>query len=278
MTILLHLFAAALYLGLATHFWRTRWRGAVRSQVQPHGALLGWERGLLLVALVVHGVVLNQGIFADGVMRFGFSVSLSMMLWLAIAAYWIESFYTRMEGLQILGFPLAAICTLLPLVWPSPHLQANTDTLAFRVHFIMAMLAYSLFSLAAMHVLLMAAAERSLHKGRLLPLLSSLPPLLIMEALLFRLIYIAFFLLTLTVLSGVFFSEALFGKPWSVDHKTIFGFISWLIFAALLLGRHLRGWRGKLAMRWTLAGFVALLLAYVGSHFVIEVILHRAAA
>ncbi|SMB25189.1 conserved membrane protein of unknown function [Sterolibacterium denitrificans] len=276
--ILLHLLAAALYLGLAGHFWRTRWRGAVRSQTQPHGALHGWERGLLLVTLALHGVVLNQGIFADGVMRFGFSVSLSMMLWLAIAAYWIESFYTRMEGLQILGFPLAAVCSLLPLVWPSPHLQANTDTLAFRAHFIVAMLAYSLFSLAAMHVLLMAAAERSLHKGRLLPLLSSLPPLLTMEALLFRLIYIGFFLLTLTVLSGVFFSEALFGKPWSIDHKTVFGFISWLIFAALLLGRHLRGWRGRLAMRWTLAGFAVLLLAYVGSHFVIEVILHRAAA
>lgn len=280
--ILLHLLAAALYLGLAGHFWRTRWRGAVLSQTQtqtqPHGALHGWERVLLLVALVLHGIVLNQGIFADGVMRFGFSVSLSMMLWLAIAAYWIESFYTRMEGLQILGFPLAAVCSLLPLVWPSPHLQANTDTLAFRAHFIVAMLAYSLFSLAAMHVLLMAAAERSLHKGRLLPLLSSLPPLLTMEALLFRLIYIGFFLLTLTVLSGVFFSEALFGKPWSVDHKTIFGFISWLIFAALLLGRHLRGWRGRLAMRWTLAGFAVLLLAYVGSHFVIEVILHRTAA
>lgn len=40
MTILLHLFAAALYLGLATHFWRTRWRGAVRSQVQEVNRLL----------------------------------------------------------------------------------------------------------------------------------------------------------------------------------------------------------------------------------------------
>jgi ABC-type uncharacterized transport system permease subunit len=62
----------------------------------------------------------------------------------------------------------------------------------------------------------------------------------------------------------------------SFEHKTVFAFISWLIFAALLLGRHLRGWRGRLALRWTLAGFATLLLAYVGSHFVVEVILHRA--
>ncbi len=274
-TILLHLLAAALYLGLATHFWRTRWRGAALSQ--PLVGLSGWERGVLACTLIVHGIALNQDIFTDGPMRFGFSVSLSMMLWLAIAVYWIESFYARMEGLQIFGFPLAATCVILPLLLPSPHLQTQTDTLAFRAHFIMAMLAYSLFTLAALHALLMTAAERNLHRGRLPPLLAGLPPLLTMEALLFRLIHIAFLLLTATLLSGIFFSEALFGKAMSFDHKTVFAFISWLIFAALLLGRHRRGWRGRLALRWTLAGFAALLLAYVGSHFVVEVILHRSA-
>lgn len=280
-TILLHLLAASLYLGLAAHFWRTRWRGAALSQ--PLTGLSRWERGALACALLVHGIVLNQDIFIDGTMggmgsmRFGFSVSLSMMLWLAIAVYWIESFYARMEGLQMFGFPLAAACVILPLLLPSPHLQTQTDTLAFRAHFIMAMLAYSLFTLAALHALLMTAAERSLHRGRLPPLLAGLPPLLTMEALLFRLIHIAFFLLTATLLSGIFFSEALFGKAMSFDHKTVFAFISWLIFAALLLGRHRRGWRGRLALRWTLAGFATLLLAYVGSHFVVEVILHRSA-
>lgn len=273
MSILLYLLVASAYLGLAAHFWRTRWRGAVLNQ--PAGGLRRWERGLLLVTLAAHGVVLAQGIFADGIMRFGFSVSLSMMFWLAIAMYWVESFYARMEGLQMFGFPLAAICVLLPAIMPSPHLQANTDNLVFRAHFIMAMLAYSLFTLAALHALLMALAEKSLHKGRLSPFLAGLPPLLTMESLLFRLIHMAFALLTLTLLTGVFFSEALFGRPMSLDHKTTFAFLSWMIFAALLLGRHLRGWRGKLALRWTLAGFATLLLAYVGSHFVVEVILHR---
>ncbi len=273
MSILLYLLVASAYLGLAVHFWRTRWRGAVLDQ--PAGGLRRWERGLLLATLSLHGVLLAQSIFADGIMRFGFSVSLSMMFWLAIAVYWVESFYARMEGLQMFGFPLAALFSFLPAFMPSPHLQANTDSLAFRIHFIMAMLSYSLFTLAALHALLMAAAEKSLHKGRLLPMLAGLPPLLTMEALLFRLIHIAFVLLTLTLLTGVFFSEDLFGRPMAFDHKTIFAFLSWLIFAALLLGRHLRGWRGKLALRWTLAGFAVLLLAYVGSHFVVEVILHR---
>jgi len=272
---LLHFLAATLYAGLAAHSWRTRWRGAALAL--PLTALLPWERALLLAALWIHAITLSHEVFADGGIRFGFSLSLSMMIWLAIVLYWIESFYTRMEGLQMLGLPLAAVCVLLPALFPGQPLLVNADSIAFRLHFLIAMLAYSLFTLAALHALLMAAAEKRLHRGHLSPFLARLPPLMTMEALLFRLINIGFLLLTLTVVSGVFFSERLFGKALSFDHKTVFGLISWLIFGALLVGRHLRGWRGRLALRWTMAGFVALMLAYVGSRFVIEVILGRAA-
>ena len=128
----------------------------------------------------------------------------------------------------------------------------------------------------ALFVLLMALLERRLHDGTLTHVLQKLPPLLTMEALLFRIIWAGFILLTLTLASGVFFSEELFGKPAPVNHKTVFGFISWLIFGALLVGRHVYGWRGRKAVRWTLAGFLALVLAYIGSRFVLEVILGRA--
>ncbi|TRZ63914.1 MAG: cytochrome C biogenesis protein [Rhodocyclaceae bacterium] len=273
--ILLHLLAATLYAALAVHFWRTRWRGALLAQ--PVTGLLPWERWLLLAALALHGITVGQEIFNDGAMRFGFSVALSLMIWLAITLYWIESFYARMDGLQMLGLPLATVGVLLPAIFPSQHLLVNADSAAFRAHFLMAMLAYSLFTLAALHALLMALAEKRLHQGRLSPLLAGLPPLLTMEALLFRLIHIAFLLLTLTLISGIFFSETLFGKALAFNHKTVFAILSWLIFAALLIGRHLRGWRGRLALRWTLSGFAALLLAYVGSRFVLEVILGRVA-
>jgi len=164
----------------------------------------------------------------------------------------------------------------LPSIFPGQHLLANADSLQFRAHFLIAMLAYSLFTLAALHAMLMAFAEKQLHRGRLTPLLAGLPPLLTMETLLFRLIHVAFALLTLTLASGILFSESLFGKALTFNHKTVFAILSWFIFAHLLAGRHFRGWRGRKALRWTLAGFVALLLAYVGSRFVLEVILGRA--
>lgn len=272
---LLHSLAATLYLGLATHFWRSRWRGAVLNQ--PVRGLAGWERGWLLAALVLHGLTLGMEIFpADGFgMRFGFAVALSMITWLAVSLYWIESFYARMEGLQMLGLPLAALCGLLPWVLPGQHLLSNANSPLFRLHFLMAMLAYSLFTLAALHAILMAVTERRLHRGRMTPLFAGLPPLLTMEALLFRLIHIAFALLTLTLASGIFFSEQIFGKALPFNHKTVFALLSWLIFAALLFGRYRYGWRGKKALRWTLTGFGVLLLAYVGSRFVLEVILGR---
>lgn len=273
--ILLHLLAAALYLSLAAHFWRTRWRGPALNQ--PPSTLGSGERIWLLAALVCHGGSVLNEVFGSGHMRFGFAVAISLMLWLALAFYWIESFYARMEGLQMLGLPLAAAGVLLPPLFPSPHLLVYADSPLFRAHFLIAMLSYSLFTLAALHAMLMMVAERSLHRGRLPRIIANLPPLLTMEKLLFRLIHIAFVLLTLTLLSGVFFSEELFGKVLSFNHKTVFALLSWLIFAALLVGRHLRGWRGQLALRWTLAGFTALLLAYVGSRFVLEVLLHRVA-
>jgi ABC-type uncharacterized transport system permease subunit len=270
----MHSLAAALYAGLAAHLWRTRWRGAVLDQ--PAGGLKLGERSMLLLALVAHAVSLRMTIFDGESLHFGFAIALSVMLWLAIALYWIESFYARMDGLQVLGLPAAAVAAMLPALFSEAHVLTNAGSMAFRLHFLTAMLAYSLFTLAAFHALLMAAAEKSLHHGgRISPLLAGLPPLLTMEKLLFRLIHVAFILLTFTLVSGGFFSETLFGKALTFNHKTVFAILSWLIFAALLAGRHWRGWRGRVALRWTLAGFGVLLLAYVGSRFVLEVILAR---
>ncbi len=274
----MHLIAASLYAALSARLWQTRWhprrRGQQAAQAAPNrlGIL---ERALLLAALFVHGATLGDDIIDGNIMHFSFAIALSFMLWLAIALYWIESFYTRMEGLLAIGLPATAVAALLPIVVTEHHELINASSAAFRLHFLIAMLAYSLFTLAALHALLMSVVEKNLHRGRLSPLLSGLPPLLTMETLLFRLINIAFVLLTMTLVSGIAFSETLFGKALTINHKTIFGILSWVIFAGLLTGRHLRGWRGRIALRWTLSGFVVLLLAYVGYRFVLEVILGR---
>ena len=273
-SILLHLLPATLYTALGVRFWHSRWHAPALSS-RP--GLRPWERALMLLALLAHGFALHSMFFSPEGIHFGFSLALSLMLWLAILFYWIESLYARLEGLQTLGMPVAAVCSLLPAFFPGAHVLENASAPLFRAHFVVAMLAYSLFTLAALHAMLMSVAERRLHGAHLTRAFAALPPLLTMETLLFRLIGIAFVLLTLTVGSGVLFSEALFGKAFRLDHKTVFAIISWLIFGSLLVGRHFQGWRGKKAQYWTLAGFIALMLAYVGSRFVAEVLLGRAA-
>lgn len=234
-----------------------------------------WERAALFAALAIQGFGLYEGLFGAGGMRFSFSFALSLMLWLAVLIYWLESFRSRMDGLQPMVLPLAALAAIAPALFPQLRVVAHAGAWGFQLHFLTAMLAYSLFTLSALHAIFMGFAERKLHQRAITKSLTSLPPILTMEALLFRMISVAFGLLTLALVSGVMFSEAIFGKAMVVDHKTLFAFASWGIFAALLFGRHVYGWRGRVALRWTLAGFLVLLLAYIGSRFVAEVLLHR---
>jgi ABC-type uncharacterized transport system permease subunit len=269
-SILLHLFPASLYAGLGIYCWRVRVGGVSAATALPRG-----ERVLLAIALLAHGFALHRAIFPGPEMLFGFAVALSLMVWLAICFCWVETLYNRLDGLLSIALPIGAATSVLPVVFPATNTLPYADSPVFRVHLVIAMLAYSLFTLAMLHAMLMAIATRQLHHARFSKALASLPPLLTMESLLFRLIGIAFVLLTLTLVTGVMFSESLLGTAFRLDHKTVFTSISWLLFGVLLVGRHARGWRGRLALRWTLAGFIALMLAYVGSHFVLEVILRH---
>lgn len=289
--ILLYALAALLYAGLAAQFWRTRWR----ATAPPSPGLARWERAAILVPLALHSWLLYDGLFAAPELRFGFGQALSVTLWLAVLIYWFESAFVNLEGMQALVLPLAAICVVLPALFPGLAAPPYAHGFGFRAHLTLAMLAYSLFTIGALHALLMALLEGTLHgdrfravrresaahaerqggAGLLAGPLSSLPPLLTLERLLFRILTLGFVLLTLTLATGALFSEEVFGKAFRFNHKTLFAVISWVIFGLLLAGRWRYGWRGRKALRWTLAGFLALLLAYVGSRFVLEVVVGR---
>jgi ABC-type uncharacterized transport system permease subunit len=274
MEILAYMGTALLYGGLAVYFWRTRWASAPANA--PQRALSPMtDHYAVFVPLALHAFLLGRSLFAPDGLHLGLANALSAILWLTVLIYWIGNFFYRLDGLQALVLPLAAAAVILPGVMPPARALANTDLIAFKMHLLIAMLAYSLFTIASLHVLLMALIERRLHDGSVTQVLQKLPPLLTMEAMLFRIIWAGFILLTLTLGSGVVFSEELFGKAAPMNHKTVFGFLSWLIFAALLAGRHIYGWRGRMAVRWTLAGFLTLVLAYIGSKFVLEVLLGR---
>ena len=272
MSILPYLLTAFLYAALAFLFWRRHWAPAAIEATRA----ATWEHVLALVPLALHGFLLSQSMFGTDGLRLGVGNALSAILWLTVLIYWSGGFVQRLDGLQMLVMPVAAAAVLMPALLPAVKALPNTEFFALRAHLVIALLAYSLFTIASLHVLLMAIIERRLHTGALPASLQKMPPLLTMETLLFRIILAGFVLLTLTLASGIVFSEELFGKAARFNHKTVFGVLSWLIFGALLAGRYGYGWRGRVAMRWTLAGFLMLVLAYIGSRFVLEIILGRA--
>ena len=234
------------------------------------------ELVLVPVALVLHATLLYRSVLAPEGLDLNVANAVSMLVWLTVLIYWLASLaFDGLSGMLGMMAPVAFVAAGLPALMPLHHIVNYGGDPLFVLHFGVAMLAYSLFIVATVHALVMLAEEKWLHRGVLPPFLRTLPPLLVMEALLFRILLAAFVLLTLTVLSGVFFSEQLFHKPFEFNHKTVFAIVSWLIFGGLLAGRQLRGWRGRTAVYWTLAGFTALMLAYVGSKAVLELVLKR---
>ena len=237
----------------------------------------------IFVILVIHGIQLHDSVFTAQGFVFGFAQDLSLIAWVGLAFYWFQSWFLPISSLRWMALLFAMICAFLPTIFPGALIspKAVSDPW-FKGHFIVATISVGLLSLAAMHAMLMSIQDRALHRqlaivpnSRAALWLEGLPPLMTMESLLFNLLYVGFALLTLTVFSGLLFSQTLFGKPLVFDHKTIFALISWVLFGGLLIVRWRVGLRGRAAIRWVLSAYTALLLAYVGSRFVMEVILQR---
>jgi len=249
-------------------------------------AHLGWPgRSALLLGLLLHALGLVQAIIHGSQLYLGWSLALSVAVCLGMMVFWLESLVMRIDGLLVLLLPVAALITAQTALFPGNRLIANASNGWLRLHLLIALIAYGLTTVSALQALLMAALDNALHRppqaqmhgwrGIIHRVLDAMPPLLTQEHLLFRLIAISFFALTLTVLSGVQVSLQLLGQVFALDHKTVFSLLSWLTFACLLLGRYAWGWRGRRALRGTLLGFAFLILAYSGTHFVLDVILRR---
>jgi ABC-type uncharacterized transport system permease subunit len=156
---------------------------------------------------------------------------------------------------------------------PSDRLLPADASVGLRLHVLFSILAYSLLSIAALEALMLAWAERQLKRKRPRMIMQFLPPLATMEAFMFQILGVGFLLLSLSLGTGLMFLDDMFAQH--LVHKTVLSIAAWLVFAALLAGRYYLGWRGRIAVRATIAGFLLLMLAYFGSKIVLELILKR---
>ena len=232
------------------------------------GALmLGWGAALL------HAMILAQTVFEPAGLNLGFFNALSFTSGLIGVVLLAAAMVRPVENLGILALPFAALTLVLGLWFPAERIVVGAGCWPLELHIFIAILAYSLLTLAAAQAALLAIQDHRLRRRLPGGFLRGIPPLTTMENLLFQMIGAGFVLLSITLISGLFFLEDLFTQY--LAHKAVLSFVAWGVFGVLLWGRWRFGWRGRTAIRWTLSGFAFLALAYFGSKLVLELILKR---
>ena len=174
---------------------------------------------------------------------------------------------------SLVALPLSVMIVLAEATISAPTLEITKANGHITAHIITSVIAFGVLSIAGVYAVFVALIDHLLRRHSFNRLVQTLPALETLEGLLFHLIKVGFAVLTISLLTGLVYVDDLFGQH--LAHKTLLSLFAWLIFATLLWGRWKRGWRGRVAVRMTLAGIVLLLLSYFGSKLVLEVILDR---
>jgi ABC-type uncharacterized transport system permease subunit len=260
---LLALLAALLYLAAAGGLVR-----ALRSDPDTGRGMYWLAAPAIAAHLAVHALGWARLNGPD--LHFFAALSLVALGMAALAT--LAAATQRMAALGVIVYPLAA--ALAPLYEFAGHGRATDLDWRLQLHAWLALLAYATLALSALIALLLWAQDRALRARHIPPLLRALPPLVQLEALLFRSLWVSFVLLSATLLTGILFVENLLAQH--LWHKTVLSVLSWMVLGALLFGRWRYGWRGARALKLVLTSMALLLLAFFGSKFVLELLLHRA--
>ena len=231
--------------------------------------------GLALPAVLIHAILLWQAVWTTAGLNLSLFNAASLLGWLMAAMLVLAAIRQPVYSLGLVVFPFAGITLVLAETLGVPGARPVAVGQPVDLHVISSVAAYAVLGLATAQALLLAWQESALRHRRAGAVLGLLPPLQSMEALLFQLLASGFALLSISLVTGWLFVDNLFAQD--LVHKTVLSMVAWLVFAGLLIGRHRAGWRGRTAIRWTLAGFLLLALAYFGSKAVLELILSRPA-
>lgn len=229
--------------------------------------------GLGFAALALHLVNVAVVIRTDAGYDFGFFHITTLFSWVMVAIVLLSSLRRPLQNLFLVLFPIAVLSLLSATFLPSYYQPVGNLGAGVALHSILGIVAFSLITIAAVQALLVAWLNRELKRHHFHPALRHVPPLQTMEALLFEVIHYGFAALLAVIITGFLFMDDMFAQH--LVHKTTLTLLSCTVLGVLLWGRHARGWRGKVALRWILSGYSVLLLAYFGSKFVLELLLNR---
>jgi len=248
------LFTAGLYLVAGWLAWRERISPLLQRIVVP-------------AALLLHASVLSHQTLHDGALSFGLGEAASLLALLSALMLWIVCLREPLQSLGTVHYPFSALCVLWPAFAANEGRDIPLSDWTIALHIFFSLLSAGMMTLAAIHALGLAILDRILHRPNNLSLARRLPPLQTMERLLFQLIFTGFFILSLTLLSGLLLNDEQRSQPIPM---IVLSFGSWFMFGVLIFGRLRYGWRGRIAIRWALSGYATLVVAYFGSKLLFE--------
>lgn len=234
----------------------------------------GIEKSPLFVAIAAvafHAFYIYSSTFTSQGIDIGFFSALTFTAWLMATLLVLASFTLPISCLGLLVYPFALITLIFRAMSEQQHLLTDLIVPGLQTHILFSLLAYSLLSIAVAQAILLYIQDKFLHNKHPSGFIHNLPSLEAMEKLLFRLIALGVIALSISLLSGFIYLDDMFAQH--LVHKTVLSIIAWSVFVILLWGHYMFGWRGKIAIRWSMSGFVLLMLAYFGSKFVIELVL-----
>ena len=228
---------------------------------------------LVAIGLITHALLIYNHIFNQGV-DLSFANSTLLLSWIIVLIYLLLNRKSKYQGLEIFTLiPALVIVLVFPLIQPD-HQSIQYYSLSASIHIVIAMLGYGLLAFGSIFSLFLLLFEKSLHaETKNSSIISSSEPLLNVERKLFQIYWVGFIFLTFTLFSSLFFSNYIFGQSLDWNHKTIFTILAWLSYALVLFGRFQFGWRGKKSIMISLLAFAFLILAYLGTKFVVEIVL-----
>lgn len=266
MNLVLLILSALLYLLSAGLLLKRLASGFAAKDSSKHAAVISG-----IIAAALHAVSVYAGVVVEGGLNLSFFLAISFTSWLAATFILLSTLRQPIENLGIAVFPFAALSVLLQGYQADSGVLISSGSIGLEAHILISAISYSLLTLAAIQALLLAIQNKQLRNRHPGGFVRALPPLETMECMLFRLIGFGYLLLSLSLVSGVPYTQNLLEQH--LIHKTILSVSAWVVFAILLWGRWRFGWRGRTAIRWTLSGFAVLMLAYFGSKLVRELII-----
>lgn len=237
----------------------------------PHDRL---ARRITLGGIVSHALALWPSLFT-GPDPFApdLAITLSLAGLITVAMFAVAADLRWMDqGAGMLVLSLTSFAPLVPVIWASPPAVTLSET-TIHLHATISLAGYAILTLAVFQALVFSWQEFRIRNHRPSPALSSFASLETQERWLFQWVGLGFFLLSLSLISGLMFIDDILEQH--LVHKTVLSCLAWAIFGTLLWGRRRYGWRGQQAVRWCLFGFAALVIAYFGSRLILEVLLDR---